>query len=386
MRVALVHMRHAATGGTERYLDLLSLHLARRGHDVRVVCRSHGAPAHPAVRFHVLHDVAIGGAWRMWAFARAVERHVRSHEYDVVYGLGKTWSHDVVRLGGGCHATYLELAHRATRVGHKRLLPGAGAKHRLALRIEERALSPGAYSTVVTNSHLVERDVSRRHGVPADRLRVIHNGVDLERFHPRLRGGPGRALRGELGAEDGALVCLFLGSGYGRKGLGDALRAFALVARRVPRALLWVAGFDSTAPRYAGLARELGIHERTRFLGGRADAETVFAGADLYVLPTRYDPFANATLEALASGLPAFTTDRNGAGELIEPGVQGAVLPVGDVERLAAELVAWSEPERLAEGRRAARRLAEQHGFGAKMEATEAVLEEAARARRLAHA
>src|SRR6185295_18991211 len=109
MRLALTHLRHARTGGTERYLNGLAGFLAARGHEVTIVCRSHAAPPHPAVRFETLRGLALGGAWRTWSFARAVERHVTEHgaesalagrRYDLVVGLGRTWTQDVLRLGG----------------------------------------------------------------------------------------------------------------------------------------------------------------------------------------------------------------------------------------------------------------------------------------------
>src|SRR5690606_10715114 len=111
LKIAIVHMRYSWTGGTERYLRQVAEHLAAQGHDVTIVCRSVKGEKLPGVRFLLLRDFAVGGAWRQWAFARAVERHVRAGDYDVVYGLGKTWTHDVIRLGGGLHATYLESAH-----------------------------------------------------------------------------------------------------------------------------------------------------------------------------------------------------------------------------------------------------------------------------------
>src|SRR6185503_21339560 len=184
MRLALTHLRHAKTGGTERYLDRLAGWLAARGHEVTIVCRSHGAPPHPRVRFECLRGLALGGAWRTWSFARAVERHLAGHEHDLVVGLGRTWTQDVLRLGGGCQRTYLELAHQATLTPRERLLGGGAWKHALAVRIEERALARDA-THVLANSEMVRRDVQARYGLPDERISVIHNGVDLERFHPR---------------------------------------------------------------------------------------------------------------------------------------------------------------------------------------------------------
>ena len=114
------------------------------------------------------------------------------------------------------------------------------------------------------------------------------------------------------------------------------------------------------------------------FLGGRRDPEICFTAADIYLLPTRYDPFANSTLEALASGLPVVTSTDNGAHELIEEHVHGSVIDVTDasaaVKALVNEMTFWADSERLSSGARAARALAEQHGSESKMRQTETVL------------
>ena len=379
MRIALVHMRHAGTGGTERYLNHLAAHLAESGHDVRIVCRRHEAPPHPAVRFVVLRGPALLSAGRMWAFARAVERHVSRAGYDLVYGLGKTWTHDLVRLGGGCHATYLERAHAATLRVHERLLGGGWLKQRLALAIEDRAVANAAQ--VIVNSGMVKRDVMERHRVPRDRIVVIPNGVDLVRF--RADRERGMALRQACGLGEEHAVLLFLGTGYGRKGLDRVLDALPAVLRQQPRARLLVVGYDSASARYERHAKRLGIQHAVRFLGGRRDTETCYSAADLYVLPTRYDPFANTTLEALAAGLPVITSDANGAGELISSGVEGSVLPEPiSTEALCDALLAFLDPERAGASRNAARRLAERHSITRCMELSTKVLESVASRRR----
>jgi len=361
VRIALVHMRHARIGGTEQILDRFAAWLAGEGHEVTIVCRSHVEPPHPAVRFVVLRSRVPGNAARMWAFARDVEAHVRASDHDVVVGLGKTWTHDVVRSGGGSHRTYLEMvaAHHA---GKRGLFGGPRLKDRLALRIEERAYAPGAYRTVVANSEMVRRDLQARHGIPDDRIEIVHNGVDLARFHPGRRD-EGRALRRRLGLDEGAFVLLFVGGGFRRKGLGRLLRAMAGLRAERPDARLLVVGGDATRREHERLAAALGLLDVVRFLGRRGDPEVCYAAADLAVLPSFYDSFGFVVLEAMASGLPVVTTDRVGAAELVASDA-GAVLG-GDVEprALAAALAAWCEPERAAEAGRRARRLAEREGF-----------------------
>ncbi|MDF1729671.1 MAG: glycosyltransferase, partial [Sulfitobacter sp.] len=327
MRIALVHMRHAHSGGTERYLNLVSAHLASAGHEITIVCRSHEEPTHEAIRFEVLRPLSFTGAGRMWNFARAVEAHVAQADYDLVFGLGKTWTHDVIRMGGGCHATYLELAHDATLTPLERLYRKGARKHRLALEIEGRALAAhpsrkgGGRPLVITNSELVKRDVIARHGLTENGVHVVYNGTDTERFHPRHREGAGAELRASLGWTADHHVLLFLGTGYGRKGLDLVLQAAALRARDDEALRLMVVGYDSSAASFEARAMELGIADRCQFLGGRRDAEVCFGAADVYALPTRYDPFANSTIEAMAAGLPTITTRTNGGHELIEEGV-----------------------------------------------------------------
>ncbi|MFN0242953.1 MAG: glycosyltransferase family 4 protein [Planctomycetota bacterium] len=380
MKVALVHMRHAGTGGTERYLNQLATHLAERGDEVTIVCRSHESPPHPAVRFRVLRRLALGSGWRMRAFARDAAAHVGSSTYDVVYGLGKTWAQDAIRLGGGCHATYLELAHDATLSRAEGLVRKGAAKHRLALAIEERAFAWPALRAVVVNSDMVAADVVRRHGTPREKIRRIYNGVDLARFHPRRKHAEGAELRRSCGFASEHTVVVFLGTGYGRKGLDLVLDAAPRVFARRKELRLLVAGYDS-AQRAFEVRAAASLGERAHFLGGRRDPENVLAAADLYVLPTRYDPFANATLEALASGLPVITTAQNGASELVEEGVTGSVLATPDAELFAQALSAWTEPGRLDGAGERARAVAERHPAEHTGAESAAVLDEVARMR-----
>lgn len=380
MRIALVHMRHATTGGTERYLNHLAAYLTDLGHQVTIVCRRHETLPHPACRFEVLHNVALGKIHRRWAFARAVADHMAQASYDLVYGLGKTWTHDVIRLGGGCYQTWRDLVHRPSPWSIRQGIGARWAESRLILSIEARALAPGAYRHIVTNSEMVKRDVMARYRIPANRITVIHNGVDLERFHPCLRNSDGAALRGDCGFHDDHTVLLFLGTGYHRKGLDRLLNVFPALLRQRPEARLLVVGYDSHLGRWKSKAKRLGLTPYACFLGGRHNPEICYGAGDLYVLPTRYDPFANSTLEALASGLPVITTVTNGGCEVIEPGVHGAVIGESqEPEALLAALQQWTDRVRLTQSRQVARTRAERYGIERELEASAEVLQQVLR-------
>ena len=162
---------------------------------------------------------------------------------------------------------------------------------------------------------------------------MIYNGVDLEHFHPGLRDEHRqRCAQNSVFAET-APVILFVGSGFERKGVPMLLRALAAMQRK--DAQLVVVGKDRQQKLAEMLAQTLGVDERVHFLGGQQDVRPYYGAADVFCLPTLYDPFPNAALEALACGLPLVTTTTCGAPELIAASPCGYYCSAGDVDALA---------------------------------------------------
>ena len=145
-----------------------------------------------------------------------------------------------------------------------------------------------------------------------------------------------------------------------------AVEALAALGDRDSR--LVVIGRGHRATHEAHAAR-LGVAERIVWLGPRPDVERWYAAADVAVLPTRYEPFGNVHLEALASGLPIVTSTEAGGSELIEDGVNGAVVDPRDAKALAVAVDRFREMS--AAGREAAsaaaRRAAEPFTYAAQV-------------------
>ena len=280
MRVALVARAMGTHGGTERVLVGFAGWLAARGDDVTVYCeRADSTP--PGVRVVSLHVRGFGRVTRALSLYRA-STAIPIGEHDVVLGLGRTTNHHVYRAGGGSHRAWL-----AARGGWR---PSDVVDRWL----DRRALDA---RIVVANSEMAKGDLLGFDGLDASKLRVVWNGVDLERFRPRDHTA-------------GAVVG-FLGTGFHRKGLATAIRAVA----RIPGARLVVVGRDAHAAQYERLAER--ERARLELVGPRRDPEALLPDFDVLVLPTRYDPFANATLEALAAGVPVVTSARNGAAAIL---------------------------------------------------------------------
>jgi UDP-glucose:(heptosyl)LPS alpha-1,3-glucosyltransferase len=342
MRVALLIERfEPGIGGVENVAWRVAEGLARAGDEVHVVARR-TAPC-PGV---VLHPVRVPEFWqplRVSAFSKAAARAAPRGEYDVVYSLARTVHQDLYRAGAGSHLDYLRRRHGFPAGQLRRLSP----RHALLAGFERRVFGDPS-QRIVCNSEMVRGEIERRYRVAPSRLRVIRNGVALERF--ALPGRERARLRAELACGED-VVFLLAGSGFARKGLDTALRA---LARARVRAQLWVAGADDTRP-WRSLAQALGVEERVRFLGFRRDLPALCAAADALLLPTRYDAFANVCLEAAAAGLPVVTSGANGAAELF----RGAGRVVEDPERVegfADALESLAEPDlrrRLGERARA---------------------------------
>jgi UDP-glucose:(heptosyl)LPS alpha-1,3-glucosyltransferase len=128
------------------------------------------------------------------------------------------------------------------------------------------------------------------------------------------------------------------------------------------------------------MARRLGLEGRVTFLGGMQDVADLYAAADVFVLPTLYDPFSNACLEAMAAGLPVITSRANGASELIEEGVEGFVLDdPTDAGAIAKAILAVGDGAARQAMGAAARRKAEGHPFDVHLDRLLTLIEGAAR-------
>jgi len=301
MRIALVIERFEPGGGVEGAAWAAAHALHAAGDDVHVVCRR-AAPA----KGPIPRPVRVSASWQPWrvlAFSRAAAAAAPRGEYDAVHAFSRTRHQDVYRTGGGCHAAYMERAYGATGAGWRRFTP----RHAAILRIEG-AVFRDSSQWVQCNSEMVRNEILDRYPVDPERIVVIANGVDLERFRPAADRAERDALRRELDSAD-RLVWLLVGHGHRRKGIDTAIRALARLSEG--NSVLWIAGREQEPAR--ALAAQLGVEDRVRLLGRERDPAQLYAAADAFILPTRYDAFANVCLEAAASGLPVLTSGANGA-------------------------------------------------------------------------
>jgi len=378
LRIAMVALDFHRQGGSEGRTAHLVDRLVGDGHEVhlvgariggrwdpRIVRRPVRTPEHP----HWL-EVAL--------FSRRAEALLRAERYDVVHNQIRPFVPGVVTVGGGSHRFYLDeiLPREQGRIlaGVKRSMP----LHRVLLALERRGFRPDRCPYIIANSELNRQGILRYYPLAPDRIVVAYNGVDAERFSPGVRARRREAMRHTLGLGPEHLAVLFVGQGFARKGLGPLLEALA--ALRDPRWRLIVVGRGKSGA-WSARARGLGLAGRVGFVGHVGDTEAYYAAADVFALPTFFDPFANATLEAMAAGLPVITSRQNGAAEILRPGVDGLVVDrPDDVDGLAAALGSLADPDRRAALGGPARETALRYPWDGPLERTLAVYRAVTRA------
>ncbi|MFN8543326.1 MAG: glycosyltransferase family 4 protein [Candidatus Binatia bacterium] len=321
MRIAFMH-RQLAGGGTEADLRRMAEGLVARGHEVHVFCARAGEP--PAgVHVRRVPVLRAGRLARLLSVAFAAPRFVARERFDVVVGFGRTLRQDVVRVGGGTHRTYLARMEAAGQRG-----PWRGPYHRAILWIERRMFA-GA-RRVLAVAACVRDEIVADYGVAAERITVLYNGVDLERFHPAHRAIAGARVRAELGLAPGTRLCAAVGSGFARKGFDLLLRLWEEGAP--PATHLVLVGDDERLALWRRRAEATA--GRVTVTGRRADVEAVLAAADVLCVPSRQEAFGNVVLEACAAGVPVVTSRRVGASELLDGAL--ACLVVEDPEQVPA--------------------------------------------------
>jgi len=201
------------------------------------------------------------------------------------------------------------------------------------------------YRTFVAVSSRVATELQRIYAVPSSRIRVIYNGIDLQRFS---RSAESRtAIRRSFNIPLDAKLLLFVGHEFHRKGLAHVIGALDKLGDDT---WLLVVGSDNPAP-YRKLSPV--VQQRVIFAGARSDLPQLYSAADAFVLPTAYETFSLVCMEAMACALPVFATAAGGIEEYLKDGVNGFQISMdaGDIaSKLAAAFADPALMQRLREG------------------------------------
>ena len=318
-RIALVIDRFdGRRGGAALWTRGFASWLAARDCEVHILARSIG-PAEALLPI-IFHPIEVGPS--PLAFALDVSKRLAAIRPLISHDMGAAIGCDVFQphVGSGLACWNGSVASYPAWLRSMKRLCGYSFRYQ-RLRRMRAAQYNGRNSVFIAVSHKVARDMQSLHRVPAERIRVVHNGVDLSRFaaathhdvrrrrppsiwHPRRRSAPHRG-----------------GHNFRLKGIPGLIRAVEQLRRDGNPVKLLLCGGRSKSidPRDVG-------HHAVFECGNVEDVVPFYSAADICVHPTFYDACSLVTLEAMAAGLAVITTRANGASELITHGVNGVVL------------------------------------------------------------
>lgn len=303
------------TGGTEKQFVLLAGELRRQGCRVELGCLARRGPLLPEAG--EIDEFPVGGSFvsrQAWRSRRALAAQLRARQIAIAHSFdfyGNIMLIPVARAAG------VPVVLGSLRSLGDRLNPLQFEALLLALRLCDR---------VVCNSHAAARKLAE-HGLQAEKLTIIPNAVAPEAFahaEPVFPCESGRLRVGMIGRMNERV-----------KNQETFLRASALLAAQFPHAEFVIAGDGALRPRYEQMARQLGIAQRTHFLGDRRDVPAVLAALDVSVAPSLSESLSNVIIESMAAGKAVVASRVGGNVELIQDGITGRLVMSEDHEDLA---------------------------------------------------
>lgn len=280
----------------------------------------------PEFRLNSFYDLHAARQLRLFA------QFLKQREIDVVH------THDFYTNIFGMAAA--GLARVPVRIASRR----ESAVRPKTQRFVERAAYRLAHA-VVANCEDVRQQLIRE-GVPAQKVRTIYNGLDLERVQPAPTER--KEILKSLNLPQGARFVTIMANMRAHvrgpepicfKDHPTFLRAARRVYESVPEAAFIIGGEGELLDATRELARSLGIEDRTFFIGRCQDVGSVLSVSDVCVLSSSSEGFSNAILEYMAAGRPVVATDVGGAKEAIVHGETGYLVPAGDHEKMANHII-----------------------------------------------
>lgn len=374
-------------GGAERYLVDLCAQMAKEGDEVHVYTENWDEELQ-GIHFHRIRPFPFPKSLRLLSFALQATKKMEQGGYDTTLTVGNAMDADVLQPHGGVHWAWFWRSLRAYENPLFWMVKLLGRvlslKQWMSGWIEDASYRGRNDSGIIAISDMVKHDMIQWYRIPGDRIDVIYNGVDLERFHPR-NGQYREEIRRKHGLGE-EVVLLFVSNNFRMKGLRILMEVLAdLKKEGAPSMRLLILGRDRRAS-YVRLAKRLGISEEIVFAGSTGEIEKYYGMADLLVHPSFYDACSLTVLEALASGLPVVTTSSNGASGIMTQGREGFVLSdPRDRQTLKQQISSFFVPEMREKAALFARRLAEQYSLDRNFRAMKNIFQKQASRREVQH-
>lgn len=349
------------SGGTGAYVYYLSQNLQKLGHEVHVVARDEQDSEKTINGIHV-HYIKGGrtALVRFWSFSRSASKKLKElnaeKPFDIIHAnlpLVPSFAipdNAAKAIVCAVHSTWKGEALITKQDNPKELNPNEKSMLRFnfMLRKYEKKLMKRSDALIAVSKYTVD-ELTDLYGIDKNKIHVIYNGVDIERFKPRPNCDE---LRKEFGLKKDEKVVLFVGRLYHRKGLETLLESVPPVLNEFSNVKFIISGtgFKQKEESLKKLAKELGIKDHVKFLGYIPDDKLprLYSASDIFVLPAIYENFPFAILEAQSTALPVISTKVGGIPEFLVDTENGFLIDPGDTKQLTQKVLALLQNPELA--------------------------------------
>ncbi|WP_428023822.1 glycosyltransferase family 4 protein [Arcobacter sp.] len=209
---------------------------------------------------------------------------------------------DIYRAGDGVHKVFLDIEKKS------KLNP----LHKTYLYFEKKCFNNA--KKIISNSKMVKKQIIDTYGINESKIEVIYNGINLEKFDFEVAF---EKINKEFFFDKlkSETIFTYVGSGFKRKGVEEFLHILSKLKNRNFKA--FVIGKEKKLSYYEDLAKLLRIEDKVIFTGARNDVKDFYTISDIFLFPTRYEPFSNVVLEAMNYENVIITTKQNGAHEIL---------------------------------------------------------------------
>jgi len=364
MKIALNIYKYLPTkGGGEGYLANFANHLAERGHEVHIFA-SEWESNNNKIHYHTIPVIRYPKFLKDVSFVINSYNYMAKNDYDIVQVVGRALGMNVFNPHCGVEKAWLKQDILSVSCSFyrflKRITRYFSLRQNFILWLDRKQYTSKGISRIIAISDMIKNDIIKYHNIDPQKIKVVYNGVDLQRFTPDNRNRYRKAIRERLSLGE-EFVILYVSNNFRLKGLFTLIKSLGELKKSHKdfKALIIGRGRDASYRKLAGRLNCLG---NLIFLGHVNEIEKYYAASDLYVHPTFYDSCSLVVTEALASGLPVITTRYDGASGVIDNGVDGFVMgnPM-DYEALAEKISLFFDEEFRKKASIAARKKAEKY-------------------------
>ncbi|WP_294956134.1 glycosyltransferase family 4 protein [Sulfurovum sp.] len=283
-KLYLIRANKKLSGGAEMYLAQLSAQLEKRKID-HAVLHSSLPKFLPAWLRVLLFDFMT----------------CRKKEDKFYFSLDRISCPDIYRTDDGVHKVFLSIENKSK----------TNPLHRVYLALEEKAFRRA--KKIIAISGMVKNNIIDAYGIDPSKIVVIYNGIELQEYDTS-HAFP--KLSKEFRIAQAQKIITFVGSGFKRKGVEEFLHIISRLKYDDFKA--FIIGKEKKLSCYEDMARQLGLENKVVFTGPRKDVNDFYVISDIFLFPSRYDPFGNVILEAMQFSNAVITTRQCGAGEILD--------------------------------------------------------------------